>query len=98
MKTTKTITLLTGLALFMAPAFARSSSRSSSHSGRSSSASRSTSHSSGAVSVRGYTRKNGTHVQPSKRSAPNKTQRDNWSTKGNVNPVTGKAGTKEAVR
>jgi hypothetical protein len=25
---------------------------------------------------------------------PNHTKRDNWSTKGNVNPYTGKAGTK----
>jgi len=45
-------------------------------------------------SVRGYTRKNGTHVKPYKRTSPNGTQRDNFSTKGNVNPYTGKKGTK----
>jgi hypothetical protein len=41
-----------------------------------------------AVSVRGYTKKNGTHVQGYKRTAPNGTARDNYSTKGNVNPYT----------
>jgi hypothetical protein len=51
--------------------------------------------SSGDVHVRGYYRKNGTYVQPHYRSHPNGTQRDNWSTKGNVNPHTGKIGTKE---
>lgn len=47
-----------------------------------------------AVHVKGYTRKDGTYVQPHERSAPNKTKNDNYSTKGNVNPYTGKAGTK----
>ena len=47
-----------------------------------------------AVSVRGYTKKNGTYVKAHKRSAPNKSKGDNWSTKGNVNPYTGKVGTK----
>ena len=45
------------------------------------------------VSVRGYFRSNGTYVQPYVRSAPNNTTADNWSTKGNVNPYTGKNGT-----
>lgn len=44
--------------------------------------------------VSGYTRKNGTHVKPYMRSAPNGTQKDNFSTKGNVSPYTGKKGTK----
>lgn len=44
--------------------------------------------------VRGYTKKNGTYVQPHYRSSPNSTRSDNWSTKGNVNPYTGKRGTK----
>jgi hypothetical protein len=57
-------------------------------------ASKATAKSGSDVSVRGYTKKNGTHVQPSKRSAPNGTQKDNFSTKGNVNPYTGKKGTK----
>lgn len=47
-----------------------------------------------ATSVHGYTKKSGTHVQPHTRTSPNHTQRDNWSSKGNVNPYTGKAGTK----
>ena len=45
------------------------------------------------VSVEGYYRSNGTYVQPHMRSAPNNTTADNWSTKGNVNPFTGKQGT-----
>ena len=46
------------------------------------------------VSVRGYTTKSGKHVSSHKRTAPNKSKSDNWSTTGNVNPYTGKAGTK----
>jgi len=49
------------------------------------------------VNVRGYTKKNGTYVAPHYRSNPNSTKLDNWSTKGNINPYTGKAGTKEVV-
>lgn len=44
------------------------------------------------VRVSGYTRKDGTYVQPYFRTAPNSTNRDNFSTKGNINPYTGKAG------
>jgi hypothetical protein len=46
------------------------------------------------VTVHGYTTKNGKQVQSYKRTAPNGTQKDNFSTKGNVNPYTGKKGTK----
>lgn len=46
------------------------------------------------VSVRGYTKKDGTYVPPHHRSDPNKSKADNWSTKGNVNPYTGQVGTK----
>ena len=49
------------------------------------------------VHVKGYTRKDGTYVAPHVRSSPNSTNADNWSTKGNVNPYTGKAGTKNAT-
>jgi len=49
---------------------------------------------SGLVSVRPYHKKTGTTVGPSVRTRPNHTQRDNLSTKGNTNPVTGKPGTK----
>ena len=42
--------------------------------------------------IKSYTKKNGTYVQPSYRTAPNKTKLDNYSTKGNYNPYTGKKG------
>ncbi len=44
------------------------------------------------VKVNGYYRKDGTYVQPYFRTAPNSTKADNFSTKGNVNPYTGKPG------
>jgi hypothetical protein len=47
------------------------------------------------VHVNGYTKKDGTYVQPHERTAPNSTNMDNYSTKGNVNPYTGQLGTKE---
>lgn len=47
------------------------------------------------VHVRTYTKKSGTVVQSHARSAPNATKRDNWTTKGNVNPHTGRVGTKD---
>ena len=50
----------------------------------------------GVHSVRGYTKKNGTYVAPSHATNPNGTKKDNFSSKGNVNPYTGKAGTKDA--
>ena len=46
------------------------------------------------VYVNGYTRSDGTRVEGHYRSAPNSTKSDNWSTKGNTNPYTGKKGTK----
>lgn len=49
------------------------------------------------VHVRGYTRKDGRYVQPHYRSAPDGNPYNNWSTKGNVNPYTGKPGTKDVV-
>ena len=48
--------------------------------------------------VRGYTKKDGTYVQSHRQTNPNKTQKDNWSSKPNVNPYTGKEGTKEPTR
>src|ERR1043165_9489992 len=50
---------------------------------------------SGQEHVRGYTRSDGTYVAPHTRSAPNNTTLDNWSTKGNVNPYTGRQGTRD---
>jgi len=46
------------------------------------------------VWVNGYHRSDGTYVPGHWRSSPNGTDRDNWSVKGNRNPYTGKAGTK----
>ena len=45
------------------------------------------------VYVKPYTRSDGTTVQGHYRSAPNNTPLDNYSTRGNVNPYTGKPGT-----
>lgn len=45
--------------------------------------------------VKGYTKKNGTYVAPHHRTTPDKLKSNNWSTKGNVNPDTGKPGTKD---
>jgi len=39
------------------------------------------------VAVRGYTKDNGTYVQPHYRSSPNEYKNDNWSTSGNSNPI-----------
>ena len=48
--------------------------------------------------VHGYVRKNGTYVSPYHATNPNHTKNDNYSTKGNINPYTGKAGTKPRDR
>lgn len=45
--------------------------------------------------VRGHVTKRGTYVQPHHATNPDGTTRNNWSHKGNVNPHTGKAGTKK---
>lgn len=45
--------------------------------------------------VDGYSRSDGTYVEGHYRSSPNDTVYDNYSTDGNVNPYTGKEGTKE---
>lgn len=48
----------------------------------------------GSHAVKGYTTKGGTYVAPHRQTNPNRTRSDNWSTKGNVNPYTGKPGTR----
>lgn len=96
----KLAALAFGVLLVVAPAFAKGSHHSSSHKSSSASSShhKSTSASGttnpNVVHVHGYTRKDGTYVAPHDRTAPNHTKNDNWSTKGNVNPETGKPGTK----
>lgn len=51
--------------------------------------------SAGDTYVNGYYKSNGTYVRPHYRTSPNSTNLDNYSTKGNVNPYTGKRGTVE---
>ena len=48
----------------------------------------------GDVRVRGYYRKDGTYVAPHYRSAPDRSYNNNWSTRPNINPYTGKRGTR----
>lgn len=43
--------------------------------------------------VRGYTKSNGTYVQPHYRTSPNSTRSDNYSSQGNYNPYSGQVGT-----
>lgn len=50
------------------------------------------------VTIRTHATTNGRLVKQHQRTAPNQTQRDNWSAKGNSNPNTGKRGTKEPVK
>jgi hypothetical protein len=49
----------------------------------------------GRTHVRGYTKKDGTYVAPHRRTGPDGSKSNNWSTKGSVNPDTGKRGTKD---
>lgn len=49
----------------------------------------------GSHSTKGYVKKDGTYVAPSHATNPNATKTDNYSSKGNVNPYTGKKGTKD---
>lgn len=95
----KTLILVTAIsaALAWAPAFALGSGgghSSGGHSSGSHSSSRHPGGSPGVHTIRGYTQKNGTYVSPYHATNPNRTQPDNFSSKGNVNPYTGKAGTK----
>ena len=47
----------------------------------------------GSHSVKGHVTKNGTYVAQHQHTNPNGTKVDDWSSKPNVNPYTGKAGT-----
>ena len=47
----------------------------------------------GDLYVQGYTRQDGTYVQPHHRSSPDNTIQNNYSTQGNTNPYTGQQGT-----
>ncbi|MBT9528527.1 MAG: hypothetical protein IV105_24970 [Rhizobacter sp.] len=49
----------------------------------------------GSHHVSGHVTKNGAYVPPHQATNPNGTKTDNWSSKGNANPYTGKEGTKD---
>ena len=49
----------------------------------------------GNTRVNGYIRKDGTYSRPYIRNSPNNTKIDNFSTKGNLNPYSGKKGTRK---
>jgi hypothetical protein len=44
-------------------------------------------------SVKGYSKKDGTYVAPYHKTSPDSRKDNNYSSKGNVNPYTGKKGT-----
>lgn len=50
--------------------------------------------SSGTVKVKGHVTKSGAYVPPHRRTKADERFSNNWSTKGNVNPYTGKAGSR----
>jgi hypothetical protein len=84
MKQFATLSLLAGL-VFAALALPTATLASGSHN---------SGHSSSPVHVSGHTTKTGAYVPAHYRTAPDHSKSNNWSTKGNVNPYTGKAGTK----
>ncbi len=47
----------------------------------------------GTTYVQPYVRSDGTYVQPHFRTTPDSSRLNNWSTRGNVNPFTGRPGT-----
>lgn len=48
------------------------------------------------ITTSGYYRSNGTYVAPAVKTAPDNTNTNNFSTKGNTNPYTGSSGTRAA--
>lgn len=50
------------------------------------------------VKVKSYFKSNGTYVSSHYKTSSNKTKLDNYSTKGNYNPYTGKSGTVNPYR
>ena len=49
----------------------------------------------GSHSVKGYSKKNGTHVAPHRATDPDKSKANNYTSKGDANPYTGKEGSKD---
>lgn len=81
------------LSLMVLPCSAQRTVRSYAHSSSRPRSSRSYARS-GVIHVPGHVNRDGKYVQPYYRTHPNGTQYDNYSSKGNVNPYTGKVGTK----
>lgn len=50
------------------------------------------------VRVKGYRKKSGTYVVSHRKTKSDHTQRNNWSSTGNINPYTGKKCTKRAKK
>lgn len=50
------------------------------------------------VYVNGYTRRDGTYVQPYYRTAPDSSRFNNYSSQGNTNPYTGRSGYEKPSR
>jgi hypothetical protein len=48
--------------------------------------------------VRDHVTKKGTYVPPSRATNPNQTQFDNYNSKPNINPATGKQGTRTPTK
>jgi hypothetical protein len=91
----KIVTL--GFALLFAgasPAFAKGGGHTGGHISHSYHATTGHTGSTGVHTVRSYNRRNGTHVDSYHATNRNRTKNDNFTTRGNVNPYTGKAGTK----
>jgi len=90
--------LVAAFALSLAiPAFARSNNHVSSRNtdnSLSSVGSTGTGTSSKITHVKGYTKRDGTRVKSYDRTSKDDTKADNWSAKGNINPETGKIGTR----
>lgn len=49
----------------------------------------------GSHARKGYVKKDGAYVAPSRATNPNDSKRDNYSSRPNTNPYTGKEGTKD---
>jgi hypothetical protein len=52
----------------------------------------------GSVHVKASVTRNGTFVPAHTRTGPDRSRGNNWSTKGNVNPTTGREGAKPMVK
>ena len=48
--------------------------------------------------VKGYAKKDGTYVAPHRKTDPDASKTNNYGSKGNVNPYTGKEGTKDPYK